>query len=59
MYNNEYPGKRGGHNQLLVIAPQLRLSTFSGRKRDTMVRKSTYTDMILFPRQNSQILKLC
>ena len=48
MYNNECPDKRGGHKQLLVVGPQLRLSTFARSKRSTTVRKSTYTDMILF-----------
>ena len=47
MYNNEYPGKRGGHKLLLVVGPQLCLSTFARRKCGTTVRKSTYTDMIL------------
>ena len=48
MCNNEYPGKRGGHKQLLVVGPQLCLSTFARSKHGTTVRKSTYTDMILW-----------
>ena len=48
MCNNEYPGKRQGHKQLLVVGPQLRLSIFARSKRGKTVRKSTYTDMILF-----------
>ena len=31
-----------------MVGPQLCLSTFARNKRGTTVRKSTYTDMILF-----------
>ena len=57
MCNNEYPGKRGGHKYLLVVGPQLRLSTFARNKRGTTVRKSTYTDMILLKLTSASIQK--